>query len=739
MSNVNGPQKVAILGGGMGGLVTAFELTNQPGWQEKYDVTVYQLGWRLGGKCASSRGPNDRIEEHGIHGFMGSYFNALPLMNDVYTELNRPAGAPLATFQEAFLGSGFTMLWEWQEDRLTPWPTRAPSNSLPPTDGSYYKGLETAIVAIITEVGQMLTAAQGVPKIVSGAIELLLDKAKEQVETIPLSEGPNHPLVHEIETARKLITGVVKTVDVLAPHIVNHADDLRRALLTLDFYAALIVGALKDNVEVEGYDRLDEENWSDWLSKYGCCAATLASPVVLTTVNICYQSPNGDTSRAAKMGAGCYLNWTLRACAYMGDLIWSFAAGTGETVVAPMYEVLKRRGVKFEFFHKVEALRLDPVNRRNIAAIEMTIQATLKDPEAGYQPLIDVKGLPSWPHRPLYDQLEQGEYLRATGIDLESYWNGWPNEAFPALKHPRTLRQGVDYDQIVFAISLGAIPYLCKELIEEDHAWKEMVHTIPALQTQAMQIWLNKDIYELGWAEPLNPAKNELALSGTYFCPPNGNANFPDLLKWESWPKENYPKALWYFCGLMPDYEPPPPFSDTDYPRRQSERVKTQCIQYLSAAIGTMLPKATTRANYGVGDPMGLDFNLLVDSRETGPGALRAEGVQRFDSQFWRANIDPTERYVTSPPGSVKCRLEAWGSGFDNLTLAGDWIYTGLNVGSFEGATMSGKLASYAICGAPALDTIIGYPTMPRPEATHREHVPAPGLTAQPRLRKVVG
>jgi len=68
----------------------------------------------------------------------------------------------------------------------------------------------------------------------------------------------------------------------------------------------------------------------------------------------------------------------------------------------------------------------------------------------------------------------------------------------------------------------------------------------------------------------------------------------------------------------------------------------------------------------------------------------------------------------TSPPGSTACRLKAWGSGFTNLTLAGDWIYTGLNVGSFEGTVMSGKLASHALTGFPALDTIYGYPA-PRP------------------------
>ena len=36
---------------------------------------------------------------------------------------------------------------------------------------------------------------------------------------------------------------------------------------------------------------------------------------------------------------------------------------------------------------------------------------------------------------------------------------------------------------------------------------------------------------------------------------------------------------------------------------------------------------------------------------------------------------------------------------------------------------MSGKLASHAISGAPALDTIIGYPTVPRPIAASARRV----------------
>ncbi|EMG23069.1 hypothetical protein LEP1GSC150_2940 [Leptospira interrogans serovar Copenhageni str. LT2050] len=31
----------------MGSLVTAYEITSKPNWKEHYDITIYQLGWRL--------------------------------------------------------------------------------------------------------------------------------------------------------------------------------------------------------------------------------------------------------------------------------------------------------------------------------------------------------------------------------------------------------------------------------------------------------------------------------------------------------------------------------------------------------------------------------------------------------------------------------------------------------------------------------------------------------------------
>jgi hypothetical protein len=102
--------------------------------------------------------------------------------------------------------------------------------------------------------------------------------------------------------------------------------------------------------------------------------------------------------------------------------------------------------------------------------------------------------------------------------------------------------------------------------------------------------------------------------------------------------------------------------------------------------------------------PAALDFNLLWCPPESD-----AQGEQRFDHQYWRANIDPNERYVPSPPGSAAFRPQAWESGAENLALASDWIFTGINIGSFEGAIMSGYLAGHALTGLPVLEDIPGY------------------------------
>ena len=92
-------------------MAAAFELT-RPTHRGKYQVTVYQVGWRLGGKGASGRGPADRIEEHGIHIWMGFYENAFRLLRECYAELNREFHFTLYQYSRSpLLMSLMRLLW----------------------------------------------------------------------------------------------------------------------------------------------------------------------------------------------------------------------------------------------------------------------------------------------------------------------------------------------------------------------------------------------------------------------------------------------------------------------------------------------------------------------------------------------------------------------------------------------------------------------------------------------------
>jgi uncharacterized protein with NAD-binding domain and iron-sulfur cluster len=81
----------------------------------------------------------------------------------------------------------------------------------------------------------------------------------------------------------------------------------------------------------------------------------------------------------------------------------------------------------------------------------------------------------------------------------------------------------------------------------------------------------------------------------------------------------------------------------------------------------------------------------------------------RFTSQFWTANVNPSDRYVLFLPGSIKYRISPLDNTYDNLTIAGDWTDCGFNAGCVEAAVMSGRLAAHAISHSPPLEDIVGY------------------------------
>ena len=106
MAALKKKERIAILGAGPSALVAAMRLTETKALRDKYDITIYQQGWRVGGKCATGRDLDKhmRLYEHGIHGFLGCYFNALTVMEGAFKELGRNKGHTLPSFEKAFYG-----------------------------------------------------------------------------------------------------------------------------------------------------------------------------------------------------------------------------------------------------------------------------------------------------------------------------------------------------------------------------------------------------------------------------------------------------------------------------------------------------------------------------------------------------------------------------------------------------------------------------------------------------------
>jgi hypothetical protein len=147
-------RRIAILGGGPAALASAFHLTNTPGWQERYDVTVYSLGWRLGGKAASSRNKDEgqRIQEHGIHLFANFYFEMFAILKACYAELYgppedpKPTTEPVTQLAQAFIGSNFQHCPSFYEGQ---WHTEV--SWLPNNDGTPWDGHMPAPWTIVRE------------------------------------------------------------------------------------------------------------------------------------------------------------------------------------------------------------------------------------------------------------------------------------------------------------------------------------------------------------------------------------------------------------------------------------------------------------------------------------------------------------------------------------------------------------------------------------------------------------
>jgi uncharacterized protein with NAD-binding domain and iron-sulfur cluster len=710
-------QKVAILGGGCGSMTAAYYLSNTPELRAALDITVYQMGWRLGGKGASGRNAamGQRIEEHGLHVWGGFYYNAFRMMRQCYDALERDPALPLSRWDNAFVKHDFVAWEELIGNEWRTWPLHPPTDDEIPGSGKPQPSMLHSIERIVGWVADVIRdwphesvrAAAHDPDqphmqiLQRGAVN---DAHAEDFDGSPHSairsahqiagsmaaRGGTHSLTEQLTLVTTVRHFRQWLHDIHAG--LRELDDLvRRLFVVVDIALTMVSGLLVDGVVFRGWMTIDDYDLKEWLEKHAAAKIAVDSAVVRGYYDYFFAYENGDPGKP-RMSAAMGVHHLLRLVAdYKGSLFWKMQSGMGDAVFAPLYQLCMRNGVRFEFFHRVDSLEPSS-DGETIESIRIARQVTLRNGE--YQPLLFPKGVPSWPSAPLLDQIDpaQAAEIVRRKANLEDPWTDWDDAGTIELK------AGRDFDAVVLGLSIGAFPSVCREILKQNESWRTMVEKIPAIQTQALQIWWTRPVDALGWT-------GGNATGTGYANPHQSFSDMSPVIAVEDWPEENQPEAVVYFCGPMPDPAAMPTEKDPAFGRNQTELAWQAALAWSRENLPHLYPRLAADRD--------LLWELFFDLENR-------SGEDRFKAQYVRANYTPTERYVLDLPGTNRFRLEADTSGYSNLALAGDWIFTGLG-GAVESAVMSGMLAARGLTGR-ITDTIVDESQSPwrRPRSLRR-------------------
>lgn len=683
--------KVAVLGGGIAGLTAALELSATEELRDRYEVTLYQLGWRCGGKCATGRSKahGSRVEEHGLHLWFGGYDNAFSLLGRCYAELGRPPEHPIATMDQAWTPLSSVVLYDHHEDRWSHVQRTFDVEPGRPWDDVEVPRFWDLLVGVLRSVesnAQWLRSDAHPGRLSSsriGPLQRIVRSAGDTVERLLVATAGALVERHRRRgtTRRSRVHPVARLLArvrarIWKRHVRDHlADDqVRHSFSQVDTMLTVMIGMIRDELLWDGFGTINDLDFRDWLTKHGAQPSTLDGPDVRVTYDESFADSVGPSTTGANsvnrdrwpdgaFAAGAALYGLVRTqLPYRGAVMWQANGGMGDTAVAPMYETLVKRGVDVRFFQNVTHLGVDP-DGVLVDRIDVVQQAR---PKGKYHPLVDVKGLDCWPSHPNWEDLEDGEALAAADVVFEF------GDAEPAAV-TKSLHLGVDFDKVVLAISAAALPSICAEVMQASPVFQTMLDNTHTIQTQAFQLWLTTPPVELGF-----PYGHTATSS---FIEPVDTACDNSQLLWsEDWPVDNAPKSVWYFCGTLDDVE-----GEDDWDHA-NQRAKAAAYGYLDA-ISQQWPGAVDAGEF--------KWDLLFTTDDV-------SGPARFDTQFWRANIAPSERYVQTLPDTVRYRLAADESGLANLFLAGDWTRNGMDIGAVEATVMSGMLAARAISGSPA-------------------------------------
>ncbi|HEY3252680.1 MAG TPA: NAD(P)-binding protein [Polyangiaceae bacterium] len=687
-------KRVLILGGGPAGLASAFALTRTEALRAEFEVTVIEPGWRLGGKCRSGRqGPMNRLDQNGTHYLFGAYDNCFGVAREVYDELALQGEQRFGTFQSNFIPRSLLAMKQFFQGQWHDWLVQLPTNCEAPGTGSASLGLSDFLEMGLEWLIELIAgdgALRGLQSI--GIFPAGGEQPPEPHPKFCISKLTDYAGVKSLELALSLVRLFKEACDsALLPCIVwilrafreaarcvlakCAAEDLllNRAWTLLELGSTMMIGAIEDDIfSAAGYEAVDRYDLREWLGKHGCSKESRWSAPLATWYNAIAAYHDGQIQQpnmSAAIGFHALLRLTL---SYKGAFAYQMRAEVGDSLIAPLFFVLRSRGVRFLFFHRVWDVVPSQDDER-IERIEVERQVTLRSGDPfSYQPLIEVNGHLTWPDAPREAQLaESGAYDPA----LDSFYTPRRGERF-------FLEHGTDFDHVVLSFPIQCFKWYCSRQLSARKAWRLMFERVETTESQSVRLALKADLPGLGWN--FGPA----VLSGFYQPLATWEDN-GQLIASETWPPDNRPKAIATLFGPAPAHQPYPGPDQFAYPASRQPVVEASGLKFCRDFAGSLWPNAIDIKN-----PPALDFNLLVTWNDVGVGE------ERYRAQALRMNVGPAEAYTRIQQGTLRYRLRVDETGYVNLSFAGDWTRNGFDLPTAEAAVLSGLQAARVLTGA---------------------------------------
>lgn len=697
-------RRVTILGGGLSGLTAAYELTRTAELRARYEVTVYQMGWRLGGKLASGRNPNRswRNEEHGLHVWFGFYENTFALADEALKQWKGPEDCPYRRVEDIVSPHDSAMFAEREHGRQAPADPRYRFHTLhlPRTAGRPGQPRleplgdnDLPLIGLSSLLDTLKTLPDNLREIFASGSHPPDSRPLRVAGVQGILDSPQltrafDGLVEEFgalitatpqrrrKTAQRMRVACIATQIALKPLwlAVPVGARLRHPLYCLDTVVAVLRAVCSDTWKIyeDGdLDRVQDLEFIELLRECGAHEDTLKhSEIMKCQYDAFFQFAQGDRGRPSYEASTCARVFLRGLLGYRGAVAWMLQTGMGEAFISPLYEVLRARGVNFEFFHRVQRLELDD-SRRRLARVHLTRQARVRE-GTEYEPLVTYGGERVWLCEPDWSQLEGGEALRDRGVKFESRWSP------PALDEPRCIEHGSDFDEVILALPLGALvrpsDAICAEWFDAVPAAREAAQSINLQSSLAAQLWLRKDLRDHGW-----PAKASVVGWGedySIFC------DMTPIIAREGFDPTDAPKSSVYLCGVHAFEEVNAPCDDLDAPARANRKALDLLTRRLEAHGADLVKNGSE------------DFDWSALYVHDG-----SEGRARLADQYVRANIEPSDLCDGATPGTTRLRLEPHETGLENMALASTWARTGMNTTCVEGAVMSGMAAARALGG----------------------------------------